>query len=174
LGATYAKLTNSCTGILGIRHRKAWGARKIRCIGKEVRMRPCSVKQHTYQQFRTGLNLIVAFAIALKHRLRFEPYTTIYKDLEGFVDHLETFAGIATEAESPTVPKSVGWWQSAGLYLGLPFATSNPQKVIKKSDMPLGNLPLEILAYIAAFLDHMVENGQLKVPMQQTVACKFH
>jgi putative membrane protein len=119
------------------------------------------------------LNLIVGFAIALKHRLRFEPYTAIYKDLEGFVDHLETFAGIATETESPTVPKTVGWWQSAGLYLGLPFAMSNPQKAIKSSDMPLGNLPLEILAYIAAFLDHMVENGQLKVPMQQTVACEF-
>jgi ion channel-forming bestrophin family protein len=130
-------------------------------------------RQHIHNQLRTGLNLIVAFAIALKHRLRFEPYTAIYKDLEGFVDHLETFAGTATRTELPTIPEQNGWWQSAGLYLGLPFAESNPQKIIKNSDMPLGNLPLEILAYIAAFLDHMAENGQLKVPMQQTVACEF-
>jgi hypothetical protein len=118
------------------------------------------------------LNLIVAFAIALKHKLRFEPYTSVYKDLGGFVDHLETFAGIATEVESPTIPKT-GFIQATGLYLGLPFAESNPQKAIRNTDMPLGNLPLEILAYIAAFLDYMVENGQLKVPMQQTVACKY-
>lgn len=78
---------------------------------------------------------------------------------------------MATEAESPTISKT-GFLQSAGKYLGLPFAESNPQKVIKSSDMPLGNLPLEILAYIAAFLDYTIENGQLKVPMQQTVACE--
>lgn len=96
----------------------------------------------------------------------------MYKDLGGFVDHLETFAGIATEVESPTIPKT-GFIQATGLYLGLPFAESNPQKAIRNTDMPLGNLPLEILAYIAAFLDYMVENGQLKVPMQQTVACKY-
>jgi ion channel-forming bestrophin family protein len=45
-------------------------------------------------------------------------------------------------------------------------------KDIKSSDKPLGNLPLEILMYLAAFIDDMVENGQLKVPMQQTAACK--
>jgi ion channel-forming bestrophin family protein len=117
------------------------------------------------------LNLIVAFAIALKHRLRFEPYTSLYKDLGGFVGHLETFAGTATEADLPTLPNT-GFWRSTGIYLGLPFAETNPQRAIKSSDMPLGNLPLEILTYLGAFVDHMVETGQLKVPMQQSVACE--
>jgi ion channel-forming bestrophin family protein len=107
----------------------------------------------------------------LKHRLRFEPYTSIYKDLGGFVEHLDTFAGRATEVESPTLPKT-GLATDLGLYLKIPMAESNPQRVIKSSDMPLGNLPLEILTYLSSFLDYMVENGQLKVPMQQTVACK--
>jgi hypothetical protein len=46
-------------------------------------------------------------------------------------------------------------------------------ETLKDSDMSLGNLPLEIMTYIGAFLDYMVENGQLKVPMQQTVACEL-
>jgi putative membrane protein len=113
----------------------------------------------------------VAFAIALKHRLRFEPYTSIYDDLGGFVGHLETFAGTATEVDLPTVSQP-GSLQLFGQYIGLSFAEHNPMETIKNSDMPLGNLPLEILNYIGAFLDYMIENGQLKIPMQQTVACK--
>lgn len=114
----------------------------------------------------------MAFAISLKHRLRFEPYTSIYDDLGGFVDHLETFANVATEADKPRI-STPGSVRLFGQYLGLPFAESNPMHTINSSDMPLGNLPLEVLTYIGAFLDYMVENGQLKVPMQQTVACKF-
>jgi putative membrane protein len=56
--------------------------------------------------------------------------------------------------------------------MGISFAESNPMATIKNSDMPLGNLPLEIMTYIGAFLDYMIENGQLKIPMQQTVACE--
>jgi ion channel-forming bestrophin family protein len=109
----------------------------------------------------------------LKHRLRFEPYTSIYDDLGGFVDHLDTFAAVATEADSPKVPQP-GSLKVFGQYLGLSFAESNPMETINNSDMPLGNLPLEILTYIGGFLDYMVENGQLKIPMQQTVACKLY
>jgi putative membrane protein len=37
------------------------------------------------------LNMITAFAMALKHRLRFEPYTH-YEDLQHIVGHLDTYA----------------------------------------------------------------------------------
>ncbi|KAL8838926.1 MAG: hypothetical protein Q9176_004731 [Flavoplaca citrina] len=47
----------------------------------------------------TALNLILAFAVALKHRLRFEPYAQ-YEDLEQLVAHLSTFAGDAFHPES--------------------------------------------------------------------------
>lgn len=42
----------------------------------------------------TFLSLIVAFEIALKHKVRFEPYVK-YDDLEDLVNHLDTFARVA-------------------------------------------------------------------------------
>ena len=45
----------------------------------------------------TAINLIVAFAVALKHKLRFEPFVH-YEDLHNLMAHLDTFA---KEAEAP-------------------------------------------------------------------------
>lgn len=122
----------------------------------------------------TALNLITAFAVALKHKLRFEPYTC-YEDLSNLVGHLDTFALQATHE----TPKNAQTWRpnkvkAAGEYLGISFAASNPRKTIKKATRPLGNLPLEILGYLASFTDEIIENGQLKIPMQQTIACTLH
>jgi putative membrane protein len=119
---------------------------------------------------RTALNFIIAFSVSLKHKLRYEPYTS-YEDLHGFVGHLETFAGEATTEAAPT-RRNPGLLKAMGEYLGVSFAESNPMKLIKKADKPLGNLPLEILSYLASYIDDLVENGQLKIPMQQTLACK--
>jgi ion channel-forming bestrophin family protein len=116
------------------------------------------------------LNLVVAFSVALKHKLRFEPYTS-YEDLSGLVGHLNTLAREATTPDTPVTHKS-GPLRFIGEYLGVSFAKSNPRKLIKKSTKPLGNLPLEILSYLASYVDDLVENGQLKVPMQQTLACQ--
>ena len=107
----------------------------------------------------TALNLIVAFAVALKHRLRFQPYAD-YDDLGPLVSHLETFAGEAfdpiTTASKPRTP-----WKRAGEYLGISFAESNPRKVIKRSNKNLGNLPLEILTYLSAYLESLSKSKQL-------------
>ncbi|KIW02653.1 uncharacterized protein PV09_06091 [Verruconis gallopava] len=116
----------------------------------------------------TALNLITAFAVSLKHKLRFEPYTA-YEDLEGLVGHLDTFAKAATKDDS-CVPKKVGFFKNVGEHLGVSFAESNPRKLLKKSKTPLGNLPLEILTYLAAYIDETIEDGKLKIPMQQTLA----
>jgi ion channel-forming bestrophin family protein len=115
------------------------------------------------------LNLVVAFSVALKHKLRFEPYTS-YEDLSGLVGHLNTLAREATTPDAPVARKS-GPVRAVGEYLGVSFAKSNPRKLIKRSTKPLGNLPLEILSYLASYIDDLVEHGQLKVPMQQTMAC---
>lgn len=104
----------------------------------------------------------------MKHKLRFEPYT-MYDDIAGLVDHLDTFAKEATEKDQPNPPR-VGRLKATGEYLGVSFAKSNPQKLLKKASAPVGNLPLEILSYLASYIDDMIENGQLKVPMQQTLA----
>lgn len=121
---------------------------------------------------RTALNLLTAYAVALKHKLRFEPYTH-YEDLTSLVGHLDTFASHATK-ESPgaTLVRRPNKFKAVGEYLGVSFATSNPRKAIKKATRPLGNLPLEIMGYLASFVDEVIENGQLTVPMQQTLACK--
>ncbi|CAF9937545.1 MAG: hypothetical protein HETSPECPRED_000576 [Heterodermia speciosa] len=105
----------------------------------------------------TALNLIVAFAVSLKHKLRFEPYA-YYDDLESLVSHLSTFAGEASDPEV-RVPRSMSSWKVAGQFLGLTLAESNPRKQIKRSKKNLGNLPLEILTYLSAYTQSIMKNG---------------
>ncbi|KAK4211298.1 Bestrophin, RFP-TM, chloride channel-domain-containing protein [Rhypophila decipiens] len=120
----------------------------------------------------TALNLLVAFATSLKHKLRYEPYTC-YDDIQSLVGHLDTFAQRATREEPDDSLKQLkkpNFFKAVGEYLGVSFAASNPRKMIKKASRPLGNLPLEILSYLASYTDELVANGQLPVPMQQTLA----
>ncbi|OIW29351.1 UPF0187-domain-containing protein [Coniochaeta ligniaria NRRL 30616] len=119
----------------------------------------------------TAMNLLVAFAVSLKHKLRYEPFTS-YDDLSNLVSHLDTFSSIATrdQPKNATARKRPGLLKATGEYLGVSFAASNPRKTIKQAHRPLGNLPLEILGYLASFTDELVQNGQLAVPMQQTIA----
>lgn len=128
---------------------------------------------------RSAINLILAFAIckslfsswcatvshssiALKHRLRFEPHIH-YEDLEGLVSYLDTFAKQAYDPKL-NVPKKQSALKSIGVYLGLPFAESNPQKLIKRSMKPVGNLPLEVLAYLSSYQEKLIQNGMIKSP----------
>ncbi|KAI0133812.1 Bestrophin, RFP-TM, chloride channel-domain-containing protein [Xylariales sp. AK1849] len=115
----------------------------------------------------TAMNLVVAFSVSLKHKLRFEPYSD-YAGLADLIEHLDTFARSATD-DNVFKPKEPGFFKSAGDHLGLSFAASNPRKAIKKAESPLGNLPLEILCYLSAYADEVVGNGQLPVPMTQTM-----
>ncbi|CRK31715.1 hypothetical protein BN1723_014547, partial [Verticillium longisporum] len=116
------------------------------------------------------LNLVLAFSVALKHKLRFEPYT-VYEDLQHLVGHLNTFAktAAATDPQCTTLPKK-NFFKEVGEYLGVSFAESNPRKALKKATYPLGNLPLEIISHLSIIVDAMVADGQLPVPMQQTTA----
>ncbi|SPQ24960.1 79bc8759-3a4b-460d-becb-8b45295d0a9b [Thermothielavioides terrestris] len=120
----------------------------------------------------TALNLIVAFAVALKHRLRFEPYTC-YEDISSLVSHLDTYAQSATRDDQENAQRTLrksGRVKSVAEYLGISFAESNPRKAVKKAGRPLGNLPLEILSYLASYTDELALSGRLPVPMQQTLA----
>ncbi|POR32815.1 Uncharacterized protein TPAR_06994 [Tolypocladium paradoxum] len=116
------------------------------------------------------MNLVVAFAVSLKHSLRFEPYTA-YPDLQHLIGHLDTFAKAATDADVPSINVGKkGFFRGVGEYLGVSFAASNPRKTLKRATRPLGNLPLEILNHIAMAVDMLIGNEQLRVPMQQTIA----
>ncbi|KAJ5381271.1 uncharacterized protein N7496_003699 [Penicillium cataractarum] len=117
-----------------------------------------------------AMNLILAFAVALKHKLRFEP-DVAYEDIAGLVGHLDTFAREAHDREVLN-PRPKSLWKSAGEYLGVSFAESNPRKLIKRSKKPLGHLPLEILNHLSAYIDSIVANGTLTSGLHQSQAIK--
>ncbi|KAI9924452.1 hypothetical protein MW887_007079 [Aspergillus wentii] len=113
----------------------------------------------------TAMNLILAFAVSLKHKLRFEP-DVAYEDLAGLIGYLDTFAKEAHDRERLQPPRK-SMWKSAGEYLGISFAESNPRKLIKRSKKPLGHLPLEILNHMAAYIDSCIANNTLSVSLHQ-------
>ena len=119
----------------------------------------------------TGINLILAFALALKHKLRFEPYAH-YKDICSLVGHLDTFAQ-AAYTPGVEVMRAETPWKAAGERLGMSFAESNPRKAIKRASRPLGNLPLEILTYISSYMEEVNSNGTLKSPIMYAQISKF-
>jgi putative membrane protein len=110
------------------------------------------------------LNLIAAYAMALKHKLRFEPYTH-YDDIRDLVGHLDTYA---KAAEHPETHREPSVFKRAGLFLGLPMAESNPRKQIKRSQVPLGNLPLDLLSHVSSYLKSVFDNGTFKLAIYQT------
>jgi predicted membrane chloride channel (bestrophin family) len=112
----------------------------------------------------TCMNLIVAFSVALKHRLRFEPYTH-YDDLTYLVRHLDTYA---RDADLPERKKRVSISKKAGLFLGLPMAESDPRKELKRAKKPFGNLPLEILTHLSAYMKTIYDNETLTLSIYQT------
>ncbi|KAJ5241349.1 uncharacterized protein N7469_002940 [Penicillium citrinum] len=113
----------------------------------------------------SAMNLILSFAVALKHKLRFEP-DIAYEDLAGLVGHLDTFARDAHDRDI-VKPRPKTIWKSAGEYLGVSFAESNPRKLIKRSKKPIGHLPLEILNHLSAYIDSCVANGTLVSTLHQ-------
>ncbi|KAH3920558.1 hypothetical protein HBI56_071660 [Parastagonospora nodorum] len=110
------------------------------------------------------LNLISAYAVSVKHKLRFEPYMH-YDDLKHMVGHLHTYA---KAADVPDQRKKPNVFKTAGQFLGVPMAESNPRKLVKKSRVPLGNLPLEILSHLSSYMKHIYDNGTFKVSIYQT------
>lgn len=90
-----------------------------------------------------------------------------YEDLQGLVGYLDTFAKSAHEADALKTSKKTPW-KAAGEYLGVSFAESNPRKVIKRSKKPLGNLPLEIITYLAAYMDSLINNDMMPIPAHQS------
>lgn len=117
------------------------------------------------------MNLILAFAVALKHKLRFEPDVG-YDDLKGLIGHLDTFAKEAHDRNNLKPPRKSSWI-AAGEYLGISFAESNPRKLIKRSKKPLGHLPLEILNHLAAYIDRCIGNGTLSCSQHQSQASEY-
>ncbi|XP_014559057.1 hypothetical protein COCVIDRAFT_24548 [Bipolaris victoriae FI3] len=115
----------------------------------------------------SALNLLNAYACSIKHRLRFEPGID-YPDLRDRVEFLDTFAR-AAEVDIPA-PADKKKLKAVGEYLGVTFAESNPRKRIKRSKKPLGNLSLEILNHISAYVHSLIENETLTIGLYQNQA----
>ncbi|KAK5157364.1 hypothetical protein LTS14_004129 [Recurvomyces mirabilis] len=113
-----------------------------------------------------AINLLNAFAVALKHRVRFEPAVN-YADLEPLVCNLKILAADADQnllrEEKP--PK----WLSIGQWLDLAFAKTNPRKLVKRArdKHNLGNTPLEILTYLSAYFEHVIVEKTLTTGIHQ-------
>ncbi|ETN38715.1 uncharacterized protein HMPREF1541_06753 [Cyphellophora europaea CBS 101466] len=115
----------------------------------------------------TAINLINGFAIALKHRLRFE-VAPDYPDLAPYIDILTTMAGNADTACLHPKPRTKA--KATGEFLGITFAESNPRKLMKQSRDNLGNIPHEILAYLQAYTEHIFSAGTLtNGPIQSSI-----
>merc|ERR1712093_557708 len=148
--------------------RKSWTLLSVHCrslaryIWVHIDERSDSTKEDLLSKV-TAINLLLAFAVSLKHRLRFEPYAH-YPDIACLISHLDTFAKSAHKEEN-LVEKKKTPWKVVGEYLGLSFADSNPRKAIKRPDRPLGNLPLEILTYLSSYVEEVSVNGTLKSPI---------
>ncbi|KAF3406700.1 UPF0187 protein [Talaromyces pinophilus] len=151
--------------------RKYWASviqtsrNMARTIWVHVKERPGEEGKQDVLGKITALNLLLAFSVSLKHSLRFEP-AIAYKDLVGLVGHLDTFA---KEAHDPDLlkPPHHSIWKSAGMYLGITFAESNPRKLIKRAKKPLGHLPLEILNHLSAYIEHCEKEELLKSALHQ-------
>ncbi|USW55236.1 Putative bestrophin/UPF0187 [Septoria linicola] len=113
----------------------------------------------------SALQLVNAFAVALKHHLRFEP-STDYPDLAPLLGNLHTFAADADQTQLHE--RRISKLKHIGQFLGVPMAESNPRKLIKRSKYNLGNTPMEILTYLSAYCECLFENGTLPIGGLQT------
>ncbi|EME77367.1 uncharacterized protein MYCFIDRAFT_117628, partial [Pseudocercospora fijiensis CIRAD86] len=111
-----------------------------------------------------ALQLINAFAVSLKHRLRFEP-SIEYPDLAPLLSHLHTLAGDADQ--SMLHQRRVSKIKSIGQSLGIPMAEDNPRQLLKTSKDNLGNTPSEVIAYLASYIENIFQNKTLTISCHQ-------
>jgi len=117
-----------------------------------------------------ALNLLNAFAVSLKHRLRFEP-SVEYPDIAPLLSHLHVLAKDADQAALRE--RQHPFWKATAQYLGLSFAQPNPRKLFKQAKDNLGNTPLEVLTYLSAYLESIFQNKTLSIGANQGQAMNY-
>ncbi|KAK6516803.1 hypothetical protein TWF506_006689 [Arthrobotrys conoides] len=123
----------------------------------------------------TALNLLLAFCVALKHKLRHQPEYD-YKDLQGLIANIQSFAKQAHRDGDIPPRKALTTPQRISAYLGITFFEKNPirrYKAYKKAGKNHGNLPLEIMTYLSSYLEMVVQGGQIPVPAYQSMAMAY-
>lgn len=107
--------------------------------------------------------------MATKYRLRRKPGYD-FPDLKPYIQNLSTLAKSAYLEDGPFPEKRFSTVRLAGQYLGIPGARPDPLAPIRKGPRYHGNLPLEILTYISAYIQMCIENGTMNTPMTQNQA----
>jgi len=123
----------------------------------------------------TAINLILAFAVSLKHKLRHQPEYD-YKDLQGLISHIRTFAKQVYEDGDLPPRKPLTSVQRISTYLGIPFFAQQPTrryKAYRKAGKHHGNLPLEVMTYLSAYTDIIIQNGTFPAPAYQSMAFTY-
>jgi ion channel-forming bestrophin family protein len=116
------------------------------------------------------VNNLLGFVVATKYRLRQHPGYN-YPDLRPLIQNLRTLAKTAYEADGHLPQKTYGSLRQAGQFLGVPGTQPDPAKQLRRRGPNyFGNLPLEIIAYLSAYLDILAGNGTMTTPVLQTQA----
>lgn len=109
------------------------------------------------------INLILAFAVATKHKLRHE-YEYDYPDLLPLIGHLDTFSRSVHEEGGLPPLKPYSALHRFAMYFGIPFFKPDFTKRTRqfhRSGKNNGHLPLEIMSYIDGYTDLVVSNNSL-------------
>lgn len=121
----------------------------------------------------SAINLILGFCQSVKYKLR-HSIEYDYEDLGPLIGPLDTFAKRARGADQPASEynrehrKKKNPFKTWGEFLGVPFASSNPQKEIKKARLAKkhhGNLPYEILNNLGSFIEESLRLKTLDNPV---------
>ena len=110
---------------------------------------------------RTCIELLLAFAIATKYRLRRQP-SYDHPDLQPLIENLSTLAKSHFQRNGTMPSPRRNKFLLALQSLGVSFARPIPRPLPSE----LGNLPLEILTYISAYLQSTIDAGACTIPLQ--------
>ena len=116
---------------------------------------------------RTFINMLLGFVVATKYRLR-RQLDYEYPDLRPLIQNMSTLAKSAYLADGAPPRKQYTPLRKVGQRLGVPGTQSDPLKPLRKGPKYYGNLPLEILTYLGAYMDIVISNGTLTTPVMQT------
>ena len=113
--------------------------------------------------------MLLGFVVATKYRLRRQPGYD-YRDLRPLIQNLSTCAKTAYLNDGPLAIKQYSGLRRTGQFLGVPGTGSDPLKPLRKGPRYHGNLPLEILNYLSAYMQLSFANGTINVAIIQTQA----
>ncbi|KAK6347374.1 hypothetical protein TWF718_005213 [Orbilia javanica] len=161
--------------------RKCWSALALnvrnlaRIIWVHIREREGDLAEEDVLGKLTAMNLLLAFCVALKHKLRHQPEYD-YKDLQGLITHLQTFAKDTHHNGGLPPRKILSTSQRISNYLGITFlekSSTHRYKAYKRAGKLHGNLPLEIMTYISSYIDSSIGGGNMPISACQSVAMAY-